>query len=435
MPGPSAQEPDGVAAGGLAAEILASNTDARGEPAAPQSAMRTRTGAAMLCSLGLTACGGGGGGSGGGGDLYPLWVETDVAVADLDGDGRPDILTLAQYASSDKAREGRLIVHLQRTPGVFTTVQTAIVGVYPWRMAVADIDGDGALDVAVSDVDGDRGAWLLVQDRANRGQFLPAREIAAGFNGYDIAVADLNGDTLADIAVTSSAARLAILYQDPLQPAAFQPAASITVQGTATTAVTTGDLDGDGRADLAMNVIQSASGGAVNSVTGISLQQGDGSMGPVTTLAPQQGINVTGMTIADYDGDGFADVFAYFTPSSTSYRSKMMVLLQGPVPGAFAAPADTSMGDLKGEMDAVFADLDGDQRPDAAVVGFYPSGSPTEVKANLHRFTQSGAGHFALVSTTPLSIDASCVTAGDLDGDGRKELVVLADRDRFQVLD
>ncbi len=396
--------------------------------------MRTRTLSAICAVLTAASCGGGGSG-GGGADIYPLWVETDVAVADVDGDGRADVLTLAQYASSEKAREGRLIVHLQRMAGIFTTVQTAVAGVYPWRMAVADIDGDGALDVAVSDVDGSRGAWLLIQDRANRGQFLPAREIASGFNGYDIAVADLNGDTFADIAVTSSDARLAILYQDPGHAGAFQPATSVPVPGTATMAVTAADIDGDGRVDLATNFIRIESDGTRNSVTGISLQQLDGSMGAVRALALQHGINVTGMTIADYDGDGYNDIFAYFTPSTTSYRSTMEVLLQGPVAGSFAAPADTSMGDLNGEMDAVFADLDGDQRPDAAVVGFYPSGSPTEVKANLHRFTQSGAGEFALVSTTGLSIDASCIAAADLDGDGRNELVVLADKDRFQVLD
>ena len=45
--------------------------------------------------------------------LYPLWVPTDVLVADINGDGRADILTLAMLASSASQREGRLLVRLQ----------------------------------------------------------------------------------------------------------------------------------------------------------------------------------------------------------------------------------------------------------------------------------------------------------------------------------
>jgi hypothetical protein len=105
------------------------------------------------------------------------------------------------------------------------------------------------------------------------------------------------------------------------------------------------------------------------------------------------------------------------------------------VSGQVAGPVDTPMQDLKGIDDAVFGDLDGDHRPDAAVVGFFPVGSPSTVKARLNRFTQSGAGAFAVVSSSDLSVDASRVTVGDVDGDGRREIVVLGPEDRFVVLD
>jgi hypothetical protein len=172
-----------------------------------------------------------------------------------------------------------------------------------------------------------------------------------------------------------------------------------------------------------------------NSVLGISLQRPDGTMGPVVTMAPQRGLNVARMKVADYDGDGQNDLFAYFTPFGTDYNAKLMVMLQGPVRGQFSAPVDTPMRDLKGIDDAVIADLDGDLRPDAAVAGFFPVGSPSVVHARVNRFTQAGAGAFALVSSADLSIDASSVTAGDVDGDGRNEVVVLGQKDRFLVLD
>jgi hypothetical protein len=396
--------------------------------------------ASSLTLLVVGACGGGGGG-GGGGDtdwLYPLWVPSDVAVADVDGDGRADILTLAQFAASQNQRDGRLIVHLQASPGSFTATQTAIVGEYPWRLAVDDLDGDGAVDVAVIDAEGSRGVWVLLQDPTHRGRLLPAREVASGVGAFDIAIADLNGDGASDLAVantTSGSARLELLYQDPAQRGSFRPAVALTVPGTATTGVAAGDLDGDGRSDLAMAIALPRDGYTPNSVLGISLQRPDGTMGPVVTMAPQRGLNVARMKVADYDGDGQNDLFAYFTPFSTDYIAKLMVLLQGPVRGQFSAPVDTIMKDLKGIDDAVIADLDGDRRPDAAVAGFFPVGSPSVVHARINHFTQSGAGAFALVSSGDLSINASRVTAGDLDGDGRNEVVVLGQEDRFLVLD
>ncbi|MDH5577064.1 MAG: hypothetical protein OEZ09_01275, partial [Betaproteobacteria bacterium] len=73
----------------------------------------------------------------GGGDIDvgPLWVETDVVVADIDNDGRNDVLTLAMVqAAGYGSEEGRFLAYLQTaTPGVFAAPVTYSVGQYPWR--------------------------------------------------------------------------------------------------------------------------------------------------------------------------------------------------------------------------------------------------------------------------------------------------------------
>ena len=63
-------------------------------------------GAMLATSLALHGCGGG--------DdtdwLFPLWVPTEVLVADIDGNGHADILTLAQYATDMDQREGEALL-------------------------------------------------------------------------------------------------------------------------------------------------------------------------------------------------------------------------------------------------------------------------------------------------------------------------------------
>jgi hypothetical protein len=111
------------------------------------------------------------------------------------------------------------------------------------------------------------------------------------------------------------------------------------------------------------------------------------------------------------------------------------VVLQGPGSGTFTAPMDTSLADIKGVDDAVFADLGSDGRPDAAVTGFFPVGSPSTVHSRLNLFTQSGNATFALTSSRDLPFSASRIAAGDIDQDGRSELVVLGPEDRYLVVD
>jgi hypothetical protein len=141
-------------------------------------------------------------------------VPTDLLVADIDGDGRADILTLAQYASAMDQREGRLVVRLQAAPGVFAPAQTYVVGIYPWKMALEDIDGDGAPDLVITD-DGkgatisttDQSVWMLLQDKNDPGTFQPPQRLdVEPSTPYVHAVGDVSGDGVPDIVVSQSQA-------------------------------------------------------------------------------------------------------------------------------------------------------------------------------------------------------------------------------------
>lgn len=389
-----------------------------------------RLSVAVFCLI-LFGCGRGGDDSW----LFPLWVETDVVVTDIDGDGRADVMTLAQLSASMSHREGRLVVYRQTNPGVFAAPDTYVVGIYPWKLVVGDIDGDRLPDLVVTDPDG-RAVWLQQQDPHNQGRFLPPQQIASNILAYEAAVADLNGDGAPDIAIADdlkSSNRIVLLYQDSTHRNTFLPSMDFTMPGTPFN-VTAGDLNGDERADLFSWVYLASSGYTPNGALAISLQQPGGVLGPVTTLAAQTGLNVGLLAIADYNGDGRNDLFVFLTPFSSDYRFKLTVLLQGSQAGTFSVPVDTSLAGIQGIDGAAVADLNGDGRPDVAAVGFFPVGSPSTVKSRLNLFTQSGSGTFVLASVYNMPITASRVAAGDLDGDGLNDLIVLGDHNQCLAL-
>jgi hypothetical protein len=393
------------------------------------------------CALGfVTIVATGGGGGGDDSWLFPLWVPTDVLVADVDRDGRADVVTLAQLSSSMSERDGRLVVRLQTSPGAFAPAQTYIVGVYPWRMALDDIDGDGTADLVITDVGSppststDQSVWLLLQEVGNPGHFLAPRRLSINpTNPYDVVIGDVSGDLVPDIVVADSpnlGRGATLLVQDATLRGTFLAPVLIPLPGDATN-VAIGDVNGDGLKDLVFRMFLSRTNYVPSTELGIVYQQPAGVLAPAVTLSPQTGLNTEVLAVSHYDNNGLADIVEFFTPSSTSYQAKVTTSLQNPL-GSFTA-VDTSLSGVHGIDGGVVADLNGDGRPDFASVGFYPVG-PGEVDSTLNIFMQNGSGGFTLTATIAMPVSASRVAAGDINGDGLNDLVALGGENQVVVL-
>jgi len=166
---------------------------------------------------------------GSGNFLFPLTVlagfqPIDVAVADLNNDGLPD-LAIANSGTPDNPATASLSVLLNNliSPGRFLAATNHATGARSQSVAVGDLNGDRNVDVAVANAGGLGNAGsvsILFQNPGGVGTFLPAVNQTGTTQPLGVAIADLNGDSFSDIAVADSGVR--VLFQIPSQPGTFR---------------------------------------------------------------------------------------------------------------------------------------------------------------------------------------------------------------------
>jgi FG-GAP-like repeat len=184
-----------------------------------------------------------------------------VAVADLTGAGGPPAIVAATYDSS--GNNGAVLVFWPdpSNPGGFKSPVSFPAGPQPQSVKIADVDGDGLPDIIVanlgpgSDGTGMAGVSVLLQDKANPGSFKAPVTYATPGQSIDVAVGDLNGDHKPDLVVVSLApinvGTVSVLLQDPANPGTFSAATNYAALGQPLS-VQIADLNGDGHPDIAI---------------------------------------------------------------------------------------------------------------------------------------------------------------------------------------
>lgn len=245
-----------------------------------------------------------------------------VALFDADGDGRLDLLALSEGPLSPTAlaapgARSPLGLALFLNPGGAwerTPDGPAADRTFGSSLAVGDVDGDGALDVLLgSGAQGDR-ALLRLSRREGDPRFLPVEltEIPERSFVQAVALGDLDGDGRADLLVSSLASgaggfssRVDVLLS---RPPGFERRPVLSEAGRKPRgAVAIGDLDGDGRPDLAVL----SGDGTLETYLG----DGRGGFSAAARVAPPpERVGCAGYHVAirNLDGDGRGDVVAAF---------------------------------------------------------------------------------------------------------------------------
>ena len=343
-------------------------------------------------------------------------VPISIAIGDLDGDGRLD-LTVANRNSNNVS------ILLNTTAPGDTTLSLApkqdfSTGINPIFVQAADLNSDGRLDLSVANLNSNNVSVLL--NTTDQGTATPSfaakQDVTTGANPRSVAVGDLNGDGRPDLAVASvNLNAVSVQLNNTVSGAAITTFSARLdfATGLAPVSVSMGDLNLDGKLDLAVANINSST---------LSVLLNRTAPGSAVPDFVKQDFN-TGdaplfVAVGDLNGDGKPDLVVANLVATVS------VLLNTTVPGAvtptFAPKLDVPTGD--GPRSISLTDLNSDGKLDLAVANFN-----SDNVAVLFNTTATGAAaaSFGAIHDFHTGFRPVSVTSGDLNKDGKLDLAVV----------
>ena len=242
----------------------------------------------------------------------PFQSGYEASAADLNRDGYPDLIVLnSQHAGEAAAMDPTAGANiLWGGPGGFdlearrTVVRERNLG----SSNVADLNRDGYLDLVLGAFEAKKGKNFLVIRYGSKDGFLPADRLALPFDYRTVGslVADLNGDDWLDTAfVSSQQNRLHILWGGP---EGFSPERRSQLRIPFPISLETADFNGDGQLDLAVGSYSDPV--SHHHDMGLSIFWGDRGEFRPSNAQWLPGFTPIGIASADFDGDGYLDLFS-----------------------------------------------------------------------------------------------------------------------------
>jgi len=324
-----------------------------------------------------------------------------VFVADMDGDGDLDIVsasynddTIAWYANDGNA-------------ATWTAYDIATTANGAQSVFVADMDGDGDMDIVSASGNDNTIAWY--ENNGNAATWT-AYDIATSAGGaISVFVADMDGDGDMDIVSASYNHNTIAWYENNGNANPNWAAVNIATSAAGASSVFVADMDGDGDMDIVS---------ASSSDSTIAWYANDGNANPTWTKADiaTSADGASSVFVADMDGDGDMDIV------SASFRDNTIAWYENNGNAATWTAYDITTSAV-GAISVFVADIDGDEDMDIVSASFKDD--------TIAWYENDGNANptWTKVDIATSADGATSVFVADMDGDGDMDIVSASSGD------
>ena len=289
------------------------------------------------------------------------------------------------------------------------------VGHGPTVVATADLNHDGAADIVVANGD-DQTLTVLLGDGHGRFTPAPGSPVPCGKDPNDIAIADMNGDGALDLVIANTGTPyLTVLLGDGhgrFSPAPHSPFATPSQPHVHGVAVA--NFMGDGKPAV---VTDSWGQDAFLLIP----SDGLGSLLPPGRLVPTGKRPYERLRTADFNGDGKPDVV------TTDLDQNAVTIQLGDGRGGFTEAPGSPVPAGGAPWAVAIDDLNHDGALDLAVIP-YDKSLKSAAELGLTVLLGDGHGRFSRMAGSPFSLTGcqgpDRVVTGDVNADGRRDVIV-----------
>jgi hypothetical protein len=343
----------------------------------------------------------------------------NTEIGDFNGDGKPDLLISNQCVSDTDCTQGTLAVLLGNGDGTFQPAVVSNTAAVLSTVAIGDFNHDGKLDVAVDngcpDIGCTTGSVNILLGNGD-GTFQTPVAYPAGGNIFSVEAGDVNGDGKLDLIVVNGSNSAGVLLGNG--DGTFKPVSTFTTSTSGNSAVFLGEFSGDNKLDLAVVTSSCDSTPTCTRSVNVMLGNGDGTFGSPVGNQSTLGLNSQAVALGDVNGDGKLDLAVVddCVPPTATCTTEFVDVFLGNGDGTFKT-AKSSVPSSTDITFVGFGDLNGDGKPDILTVD--PDAAFATVMLGAGDGTFQIATGYETEGTSPVF-----GALGDLNGDGKTDLAI-----------